>query len=387
MYMTLKEFMSFPELNGARLLTGSASPDHMIRWYHIIEIEELGNWIEPNILVFITGVAFKDKQKSLKNIVSLLSRHHAAGLVISLGSYISDISQEVLDEADRLHFPIIIISEKIKLVNLTYCLGQYIFQKQIQEKNLKILMKNILNDTISPNEDSRLEAYGYKNDYNYFVCTFSFHSSGEYGSIPDFNYLYNQFIKTESAYNRKFLTLEDGNQYISLMPLKPGEPISVIADICHFLSGSIADAYPGFVIRIGISRMFLNTSSISTEYSNSLFALKVASCLPGAINIISYQDCSFLRLINFQNTGEIQLIVQDYLGDIILHPDLLLTLQTFLMNGLSIKQTAEALYIHVNSLKYRLGKIYQLLPVSLKGDGWYKVQTAIYLHSYSGLLQ
>jgi DNA-binding PucR family transcriptional regulator len=55
------------------------------------------------------------------------------------------------------------------------------------------------------------------------------------------------------------------------------------------------------------------------------------------------------------------------------------TLEKYLKTGGSLKETAQALYIHVATLKYRLGRIQELLNVDLKQpENHFDLQLALY---------
>ena len=75
--------------------------------------------------------------------------------------------------------------------------------------------------------------------------------------------------------------------------------------------------------------------------------------------------------------------VQDTLGTLCEDKALLDTLTAYLTSGENLKNTAEFLYIHINTLKYRLEKISKLLECDLKNsDTRFRLRMAIIVYRY-----
>jgi len=59
------------------------------------------------------------------------------------------------------------------------------------------------------------------------------------------------------------------------------------------------------------------------------------------------------------------------------------TLEVYLKTGGSLKETAQTLFIHVATLKYRLGRIQEFLNVDLrKSENHFDLQLALFAHRF-----
>ena len=73
----------------------------------------------------------------------------------------------------------------------------------------------------------------------------------------------------------------------------------------------------------------------------------------------------------------------DYLGSLPKHPKLMTSFLTYLDNDRNMNQTAKELFIHVNSVKYRLQQIYNILQIQLNTSyDWLQIQLAAILYRY-----
>jgi len=124
-------------------------------------------------------------------------------------------------------------------------------------------------------------------------------------------------------------------------------------------------------LRIGISGLFFRPENFAKRYAQARRALELSARLRSDSLLCAYADYSFYDLLD--KTGE-----TDTLG-LCCHPalsllsrydhangtDLYRTLEVYLACGCSIKETAQKLFIHRNSLNYRLERIRDLTQADL----------------------
>lgn len=71
------------------------------------------------------------------------------------------------------------------------------------------------------------------------------------------------------------------------------------------------------------------------------------------------------------------------LGPILNEPELLETLDSYLKHSENLKTTSEHLFLHVNTLKYRLQRISELLNCNLKdADTRFRLRMALTIEYY-----
>ena len=99
--------------------------------------------------------------------------------------------------------------------------------------------------------------------------------------------------------------------------------------------------------------------------------------------ILHYNQMSLFRMIDIHNQYLLKCVVSDYLGSLPKHPKLMTSFLTYLDNDRNMNQTANELFIHVNSVKYRLQQIYNILQIQLNTSyDWLQIQLAAILYRY-----
>lgn len=103
---------------------------------------------------------------------------------------------------------------------------------------------------------------------------------------------------------------------------------------------------------------------------------------------LSYSELGLQRLFMKTDRDELQEYVQDMLGSILEYDrkkgaDLLLTLKTYLESNQNMSESAGKLFVHTNTIKYRLNTIREILDVhSLDGQKIFALQLALHIQEY-----
>lgn len=156
--------------------------------------------------------------------------------------------------------------------------------------------------------------------------------------------------------------------------------ISQATHCCQFLSSH------EFCLQVGISEVLSGTLTIRAGFEQAQSALQIGSLLhPDEICFSYEQDWIFQKLLHHFSQTELMDIYRQYLGvlenyDAKNQSELLSTLESYLEHFLNTAQTAKALYIHRNTMIYRIGQIEELLDIDLSNpDTIYRLQTAFYV--------
>ncbi|MDO5387634.1 MAG: PucR family transcriptional regulator ligand-binding domain-containing protein, partial [Clostridia bacterium] len=78
-----------------RLVTGEKGLNNVVRWVHIVEVDELISFLEGNELIFVTGIAIKNEE-DLNSLAEKIFENKASGLVINIGPYIKEIPESII---------------------------------------------------------------------------------------------------------------------------------------------------------------------------------------------------------------------------------------------------------------------------------------------------
>ena len=122
-------------------------------------------------------------------------------------------------------------------------------------------------------------------------------------------------------------------------------------------------------VSIGISTIVDNIKDLARAYKEAQIALDVGKVFETEKSIISYENLGIGRLIYQLPTTLCEMFLQEVFkkGSLeTLDRETLLTIQCFFENNLNVSETSRKLFVHRNTLVYRLEKIRKLTGLDLR---------------------
>lgn len=122
-------------------------------------------------------------------------------------------------------------------------------------------------------------------------------------------------------------------------------------------------------VKIAFAGTAERLSQLPLLYQNASSALEIGNVFYSAESILSYQKLGLGKLIHSLPREACEEYLREKLNDIDLYQldeETLHTIHTFFDSGLSIAESARQLYIHRNTLVYRLEKIQKLTGLDIR---------------------
>ena len=122
-------------------------------------------------------------------------------------------------------------------------------------------------------------------------------------------------------------------------------------------------------VNIGISTVVDNLKDLARAYKEAQVALDVGKVFETEKNIVSYENLGIGRLIYQLPTTLCDIFLQEVFkkGSLeSLDRETLMTVQSFFENNLNVSETSRKLFVHRNTLVYRLEKIRKLTGLDLR---------------------
>ncbi len=139
-------------------------------------------------------------------------------------------------------------------------------------------------------------------------------------------------------------------------------------------------------ILIGVSTVAENIGALNNAYKEAQVALEVGKVFDEEKYILNYESLGIGRLIYQLPIRLCELFLQEVFkkGDItLLDNETILTINKFFENDLNVSETSRQLFVHRNTLVYRLEKIYKLTGLDLrKFDQAIVFKVAMMVHKY-----
>lgn len=159
--------------------------------------------------------------------------------------------------------------------------------------------------------------------------------------------------------NKDFVTAVDEKHIILVKALEATEDYAELNHIAHMLVDTL-NMEAMVNVRIAFGTIVGELKDVSRSYKEAQIALEVGRVFYADKNILAYNELGIGRLIHQLPVSLCEMFLRevfDQEGAAKFEEEELTTVYTFFDNNLNISETARQLYIHRNTLVYRLEKI------------------------------
>ncbi|WP_067175884.1 PucR family transcriptional regulator [Microtetraspora niveoalba] len=111
--VSVGEVLGVSTLADARLIAGRSGLDRIVQRLNVMEVPDILAWVKPHELLLTTGYPLRNTPQSLDRLVADLDERGLAALAIKLGRYLDELPEEMVEQADRLGFPLILLPNDV----------------------------------------------------------------------------------------------------------------------------------------------------------------------------------------------------------------------------------------------------------------------------------
>lgn len=223
-------------------------------------------------------------------------------------------------------------------------------------------IKNIILDNILPSDIYiKSKELHFSNDVSRVVFLIKF--SGKNDVIP-YEILQNMF----PGKNKEYVISIGEHDSVLVKEVKDTIDMHEIEKMARSISDTISSEFYSKV-SIGIGTVVDNIKDLSRSYKEAQIAIEVGKVFDTEKDIISYDNLGIGRLIYQLPTSLCEMFLQEVFkkGPLeSLDRETLMTIQAFFENNLNVSETSRKLFVHRNTLVYRLEKIRKLTGLDLR---------------------
>ena len=372
-----KDLLNLKYFFKSKLLAGESGLNREISWPYVKSTESILQWLYGGELLF---VIYRDEKKECENIPLLLNEcieKKVSGIVILMEDKdIDNITEDIISKANEENIPLFILPWDIKLIDIIQEILFKMGQEKEQSKNAKQFFETILfsKEGMYGNIESLSEFYNIKLRPYHYMCIFKIEKIHNATPVK-FELINNQIINSlEEVLEQNKYTLIHMEYAGYLMALvfannyeEGKKSSSMVEDVFNFINSK----YENAKLSLSFSRIRETNSNIKTSYEEALKASSMIGIYNEVSNVVRYNDLGIVKLfVELANTNGIYEYCNENLAPIIEYDkthgvDLIETLKCYFENNRHLVKTSQALFIHRNTLLYRLATIKSLLNTDL----------------------
>lgn len=387
--MNFEDLFCMKEFRDGKLLTGRDILSREITGAHVIEIADGRNWAGRGELVFTSGVAFQDKDEAMKLLMKTVATNAGAGIVVEIGRYIDEIPQEWIRYAAELNIPLMTLPFDVPVTNI---IGQ-IYHKIFMQQEYRHRVDRFLYTLISGDIQAALplaDDLGYDDTRSHVMLCICCRQTAAASTLR---------TACQKAFTgpKPLLTTANADGIWGLFELSDSVPdlkqelkrrCLKAQELLNALENHAAENC-SLTLTIGCSTRFRKLEDAPRASREAKKASKVLAFHTNSSHTLLYDDLGIYHLLfAVQDKDTLSFVVQQELGALIRyddenHTELTHTLETYLACHESIRDTSEALFVHRNTIKYRIHKICEILGYPLTdADRTFNLRLAFIIRQY-----
>ena len=372
-----KDLFKLPSLSKMKIIAGNKGLHKIIRWSYKAESIHLAKWVHGGELLIVSKMVIHEKDFNLYNFLKEAISLNISGALLLIGpNYIEQIPQSVIDLSNQKHFPLFLIPWDTPLVDIFEELGHAIASiNLINDKHKDLLFSIIFNTNLSLDYlkyQSQEVNFPFDGYLQFFEINFLLPQSKNAIILNDVDKdTICQFIHTlfenehipilSSSYTKNIIALINVNN-TSLDTLNTLFP--------HILN-YIKENYPNYIVNIGIGTRQKSLEKYKLSYEQASKCINLAIKQKQKNMIYYYEQLGLYQLFyDINNKTLLENFVHNILYSLMAYDkkyntNLIQTLEVYLNKNCNLNQTAETLFIHRNTIKYRLQRIEKITNTSL----------------------
>lgn len=374
MNMKCRDLSGLRSFENIRLIAGAGGLDHIITWVYINQDSSISDWIHGGELVFITGMENGFSVDTLISIVRECIENAAAGIVVLINpEYIGSIPEAVVSAAESGNMPLYEMPWEIKLVDVTKEIANTIILNQLREQSVmgffsELLFSHFISDTSIKNMGIRC---GVNVDENASmmiirpICTHECPRNDFDNIIAALNHIIDSEFERRRINFVSYVYMDE----IFIYSVCQNNSLSVIRELISTVCADFTEKYSGLRICGGIGRATVGAENLRRSYSEARQALSLSEDDKTPVRIVLYSEMGIIRLLTSASS---RAEIKDYCYSTLMplidsdrqhNTEYIKTLDTYLHCNCNLVKAAETMFIHRNTIVYRIEKIRSLLEI------------------------
>lgn len=353
------------------LCAGQNSIRNVVTWVYMLEDEYIIPYFHGSELAVTTCIKLPLNPSWLMTLVQKLVECHASGLIINVGKFISEVPQDVIDYCNACDFPLLTMPWEIRITEMI----QSFCTRIISERQETIVHDKAMRDAISKreNEEEYREVlskyYDLEGKFS-VVLIYCILPEEEIGQIDNMEHLFiNQIRRLKTRYGLKKVKIGlISHEHYELMICNNTDTF-LMPEIRNIILQVYEKAAKAKAIFIGVGNEVQGLSDIDKSFHRARTAMRMAVYRNEPF--IRFEEMGFYKILfSVKDDDVLYSYANEILGPLDQyekeHHGYLEMLKIYIQNDRSLEKTAAALYLHRNTVNYRLQKMKTLLNSPLK---------------------
>lgn len=380
--MNCEDLMNMKQIkNGMKLVAGEKGVHRNIRWIYFADCVQcldenfnLAELIHGEELVIVTNESLTGNDERIIDMIKVMASKNIAAFVINEGQ----ISKRVMDYCNEIELPLYELSVNLHLIDLSQIVCKALVEEESNTNSRERILSSILyTDNLNVEEIMEQANYlGVNLSGKHRVVILQMQETEELeenkprvteGYLMEMRENIKKSIKNEfRSYGlRRVMVLPQMDAAIVLLPSELFSRDLLITILNNIITRIERNYH--LLVKVGVGTSYEYIEDFKKSHQEAKNTLAISRIAAKEQKVYFYEDLGIYALITQITNGK---FLDDYVeskigklikADQMQEGELCETLETYLEHNCNANATAEALFIHRNTMRYRMDKIKRIL--------------------------
>ncbi|MCR5545985.1 MAG: PucR family transcriptional regulator ligand-binding domain-containing protein [Lachnospiraceae bacterium] len=350
------------------LVAGEGGLSNYVTWVHMAETVEASDFLEGGQLAFTTGIGLRSKE-DIFSLVKAFYEKKVSGAIFNIGPFIEEIPEEVKTYCNQHDFPLYVVPWKVHLAEIMRICCFAITKDEQRMMETSAAFKNAI---CFPKQEELyvvpLSQRSFRVNWKYSVTVIKLQTKTD--KLEERLEALCLILENRIRHRNKDFAVFINEMELILVFANLSEEVlkEEIKEVQHSLNQLLRqdESYS-----MGVGRLTKSVRCLYKSYNQAKSIQRLQSRGKIGNENVFYTNLGIYRLLMGIEDRE---IIVDYYNHTLLplreydsmnHSDLCQTLRCYLTHDGSVKETADELFVHRNTVNYKINKIEELLGIEM----------------------
>ncbi len=362
-----------PKLKGLKIIAGHSGLGRKVSSVTVMEVPDILQWLKGNDFLITSLYSVRDSVESQCNLIESLAKASCSCIAVKTGQYVKQIEQPLCDMANRYGLPIVIIPYRFTYIEMITTIASYILEENNMDAVVGKFVRDIVFDTY---DDAQLMAERgrilgiHLQEHAFAVLSVSLPAKLQ-PNAPEANEMEPVISDLARAlcahpgilYSPKIVTDETLSLLLEAESIERIEELlpAIKKEARRILNAHAASDY----LRIGIGTAGTGMEGIKNSFFHALRTIRAGQIFRPDETVLEYREMELYCLFNNAIYNNTRSLTQSILGKID-NKEILDTLIAYYECNANLNKTAERLFAHRNTIKYRLSRVKEITGLDVQ---------------------
>ena len=383
--VTCRQLMELDIFHNVKLKAGRKGLDRAVSWVYAKHTKTITEWVHGGEFILVSGYEYGIDETELLKLVEEAAQNDLSGILVEGGINFKEMPVSVIKEADERELPLFFVRGVISFLDVTHDVLALIMENRyLKIQNVSLLDKLLNAASLSQKEvDNLFCGTGISPDSYFMLAVFNINTLDTLSKrqttdradvlIGVARILEKHISSLFEQMGKSTIYKVNLDSVDYLLYADTEEELMEVADALSQINANVNAEHHDYDIYLSFSSILSESRNVLNGLNEAYFTGNLLNKKIFAETSKHFSDIGSYQILFYTEDKAKLLVFRDrylkklYEADLEGTSQLMETLHTFLLQGGNMMQTSETLFIHRNTLQYRLERIETITGRNING--------------------